>query len=38
MDSYHKTGKIGNSKPKNEQTALAMANAIAYSSKTSLLK
>lgn len=30
MSSYHKTGKIGNVKPKNESHALEIANAIAY--------
>lgn len=33
IDSYKKNGKIGKGKPADMQTALSIANAIAYSTK-----
>ena len=32
MDSYKKTGKIGNTKPRNKAHALKIAQAAAYTS------
>lgn len=34
MQSYKDNGKIGNTEPKNEEDALRIANAIAYSSES----
>lgn len=36
MNTYKKTGKIGNTKPKNKQHALKIANAISYDVKESM--
>ena len=36
MTTYNKTGKIGNTKPKNKQHALKIANAISYNVKESM--
>lgn len=33
MDAYNKTGKIGNTTPKNKKHALKIANAISYDVK-----
>ena len=36
MTAYNKTGKIGNTKPKNKKHALKIANAISYNVKESM--